>query len=277
MTRNPWHNSLPVTLAVIVSGLPATQSRASDEEALWKLWQQHSREPDQHTAVIAACRQFVAQDSADELVPVAQGIEAWRLLKTDRRKEAFALLESHLARGNDATHQGAAELARAWLSLFDIDTVRNALQLYYRKEVRYPNKLAALTDHPGIPADRQPRLVDRWDTPWEYKLTGFASMPGFRDQRYTLSCKKLGSISDSATALALPYGAGISARPVRVVLSQDAGAVVEFTGQSGGDSRGGRLLLGTGRRSGDLFLAYVGEALIVVCDQVHWKVIPKPR
>jgi hypothetical protein len=51
--------------------------------------------------------------------------------------------------------------------------------------------------------------------------------------------------------------------------------VVEFENRLDQED-GQRFSLSAGRKSGNIFLAYVGKNLIIVCDQLHWKVLPKP-
>ena len=270
------HHHLSLTAAAAALCLLSLQTYAANEKAFVKVWRQHIKHPDQHSEAIAACREFSAGNKGDELVRVVQGIEVWHLLKAKRNQEAVKILESHLTPNTTRTGSGAAILARGWMSLIDIAPVKQALQCYYRKEVGYPESLDALVGHPGIPAELKFRLNDRWDSPWNYRLTGFKSTPGFRNQRYSISSSRLNSTPDLDSALQIPYASGIHIRPIRT-RTTGSSTLVEFTKDLGKQKEGQSFLLSAGRRSGDILLAYVGEKLIVVCDRLHWKVLPKPR
>ena len=265
---------LTATLALCLLG---SALHAANETALLTLWQQHTKQPDQHDKIIAACRNYVTANPADELVRVVQGIEAWHLLAADRQKDAVTLLESHLSNSAKAPVIGAANLANAWLSRLDLEDVKLVLQHFYRKEVRYPASLNELSDHPGIPPNLPFKLVDRWGQRWDYRLTGFASVPGFRNQRYAIRCDRITDTSDITEALALPYAGTIPARPKRVRSMRGGNEVVEFVAWRDGREHGPRFQLGPGRTSHGLFLAYCGSRIIIICDLTHWYVLPRPR
>jgi hypothetical protein len=252
------------------------QLHAADEAAFIEVWKLHTANPDDHTAIIAACQNYAKANQLDELRRVVEGIEAWHLLKTGNQDKATAILESHLERSTQGITAGAASLAKAWLSRLDILPLKKALQCYYRKEVGYPESLDALSAHPGVPSDLEYRIKDRWDRSWNYKLVGFKSMPGFRDQRYDVSCMRIPTTSDIESALQLPYAGNIRARPTRSRASGAGTSVVEFGTWVDGKESGTRFQLGVNRTSGDLRLAYVGERLLIVHDRNHWKALPKP-
>jgi len=276
MRKRQKYHYLSLTVAVILLCLPTLQTHAANEKAFIKVWRQHIKHPDQHTEAIAACREFSTKNKGDELVRVVQGIEIWHLLKADRTREAVAILKSHLRPNTTRTGTGSAILARGWMSLLDIAPVKQALQCYYRKEVGYPESLDALAGHPGIPADLKFRMNDRWDSPWSYRLTGFKSAPGFRNQRYSISSSRLNTTPDLTTALQLPYASNIQIHPIRMRTTGSATVVVDFTKDAGKQKKEQRFSLSAGRKSGDLFLAYIGEKIIIVCDRLHWKVLSKP-
>ncbi len=256
--------------------LLSLRSHAANETDFVKIWQQHIKHPDQHAEAIAACRKFSTNNKGDELIRVVQGIEIWHLLKTNQNQEAVEILESHLTSNSSRTGTGAAIMARNWMSLLDIEPVKQALQYYYRKEVGYPKSLDALIGHPGIPVELKFSLNDRWDHPWTYRLTGFKSAPGFRNQRYSISCSMLDTTTDLISALQLPYASEIHALPIYTRTTGNSSVVVEFANWIGEQEEGQRFLLSVGKKSGDIFLAYVGEKLIIICDRIHWKVLPKP-
>lgn len=258
-----------------VSMLPLAQ--AANEAAFARLWQQHQAKPDQHAELITACRSFASQNPSDTLIPVARSLETWHLLKAGRQKEALTILDKQLTQEGDAVEIGAATLARAWLSRLDLEELKPVLKAYYRKEVGYPESLNALRGHAALPADFNLRLTDRWGKPWRYRLAGFQSAPGFRNQRYTIGCSGLGDSSHLAVALARPYADGIQVRPLRTMGHQNAASIVEFGTWIEGKEKGERFHVSPGRTAQSVFLAHVGDHLILVCDRTHWKVFSKPR
>jgi hypothetical protein len=269
-----FRQRLAITLVLCLLG---STIDAANETGFLTLWQQHIKHPEQHDEIIAACRNYVTANPADELVRVVQGVEAWHLLTTDQQKDAVALLESHLSHSATASDIGAANLAKAWLSRLDLEGVKQALQHYYRKEVGYPVALKELTNHPGVPPALPLTLVDRWDQRWDYRLTGFQSVPGFRNQRYSIGCDRITDTSDITEALALPYAATVPARPKRVRSTRGGSVVVEFVAWRDGREHGPPFQLGPGRMSRGLLLAYCGNRVIIICDLTHWYVLPKPR
>jgi len=252
-------------------------ANAANETDFLKLWQLHMKQPDQHAEVVEACRDFVTKNRVDELIKVVQGVEAWHLLKSGQEKDAIALLQSHLSNGERGPDAGAAILAKAWLSRLDLEDVKQALQLYYRKEVGYPERLDDLTGHPGTPPTLKYSLTDRWNRPWSYRLTGLKSTPGFRNQHYSIACTKLADSSNINDGLALPYAGSINVRATGITTIQGGRSIVELATWHNGREQGQRVQLGVDRITGDIFLAYVGSKLIIVCDHNHWKVLPKPR
>ena len=142
------------------------------------------------------------------------------------------------------------------------------LQSYYKKEVAYPKTIDQALTLLKLPDDAKPPLKDRFGQPWQYALTGFAKVAGFADQKYTLQSTALGTTSDFKEALKLPYASRLVAVPVQVM---PAGASQTVKFNMGG---GKAAVVGVGQAAGELYLAYVGATLMVVCDYTHWKVIP---
>ena len=237
---------------------------AAEEGALLDLWTQHLETPDDHEAVIKACRDFAKAHPDDPLLPVVRGLEAWRQLRTDHRAEALQLMTAELTAPPNAVTEGARRVALGWMTRVDREQVAAALQAYYRKQVAYPKSLEQL---PAIP---RPPMNDRFGKPWNYKLTGFAKLPGFTDQKYSLQSAFLGDSSDFKTAVKLPYAARISATPVQVVAGPGNLPAVKF------NVAGAAPVIGVGQGAGDLYLAFVGAKIVVVCDYTHWKIFPRP-
>jgi len=271
--RAYWARIAPFVLLIHVAA-------AADEKGLWTLWKQHESSPTNHAAVVEACRRFCRKDPADALVPVARGIEAWRLLKLGRRKEAAVLLTPYVQGEGDALQKGAAEVARGWITRMDREDVKRSLQAYYRKEVAYPATIDDVAANPGIEKDLHPRKTDRWGTQWRYRLVGFKGVPGFKDQRYLLESVKLGASSDLERALHIPYARDIRIEPLRLAGSGNAvDSLVQFRRTDGVDDESMEkrvFALGLGRSWESISLAYVGNKNLILCDRTHWKVFAKP-
>jgi len=261
MRPGAWLRSLLVVGAVF--GLSFT-ARAADEDALLKLWNQHMETPDDHDAVVKACRDFATAHAGDPLLPIVRGLEAWHLLRAAHRGEALQIMTADMTAPPGPLTDGARRLAQAWMSRADRDQVAEALQTYYRKHVAYPKTLEQL------PEEGRPPLNDRFSEPWNYKLTGFAKVPGFNDQKYSLQSAHLGNLSDFKGAMALPYAARIVAVPQQVIAAPGGGQAVKF------NIEGRLVVLGVGLATGDLHLAFAGSKIVVVCDYTHWKVFPRP-
>ena len=239
-------------------------ARAAEEGAVLELWTQHIETPNDHEAVLKACRDFAKAHPDDPLLPVVRGLEAWHQLRTDHRADALQIMAADLAAPPGPIADGARRIALGWISRVDREQVADALQAYYRKQVAYPKSLELLPPDPKRPAN------DRFSKPWTYKLTGFAKVPGFTDQKYSLQSGFLGDTSDFKTAVQLPYAARISATPAQVVAGPGKLPAVKF------NVAGGAPVIAVGQAAGDLYLAFVGARIVVVCDYTHWKIFPRP-
>ena len=272
-------------LLLAALSLPLTGS-AANERDLWKLWQLHMQQPDEHETVIAACKQFETDNQLDAFTPVAQGIRAWHLMKLKRRPEAVAIMEVHLKRRSGNLNGGAVLLASAWLSRMDYERIELALKAYYKHEVGFPATLDLIAKHPRIPAELHPPLEDRWGTPWRYELVGFKRLPGFENQKYDLSSLRLGREPHASKVLELPYAGEIKLQPSRIITTRTKRQVLEYTQPSAKSSSDDedaettapkKRLISEGSQVGSLYLAYLGQHVIVVCDRAHWAVFLKPK
>jgi hypothetical protein len=241
-----------------------SHARAQDEGALQDLWKQQVATPDDHDALLKSCQEFTTAHANDPLLPVVRGLTEWHLLRAKRQPEAWPMLGQDLAASGGPVAIGAQRLALAWATRVDREQVAKALQAWYRKEVAYPKTLDLVRPLGTFPA------ADRFGKPWIYKLTGFAKLPGFTDQKYSLQSPVLGDVSDFQGALQLPYAARISAVPVQVQAAEGGTPTVKF------NIAGSAALVGVGQAAGDLYLAYVGAHVIVVCDYTHWRILPRP-
>jgi hypothetical protein len=168
--------------------------------------------------------------------------------------------------------EGGKRLALGWMTRIDREKVAAALQLFYRKEVAYPQVLQQVNSHPKVPAEARPPMTDRLGKPWVYKLVGFKTIPNTLNQKYSLQSTALGELSDLKAAVKAPYGSSIQATPVQVVPAPGNSVAVKFNlGATGGSA-----VIGQGASSGNLYLAFAGAQIVVVCDYTYWKVFPKP-
>lgn len=260
---------VPILLA---AGMAATmvcqaQSNAPNERGLWQVWGVSTNAADDHATVVAACREFRTKAPQDPLAVVAAGLEAWRLLEMGNTNEAVALFEAMVAVPEKPTYlqSAGAEMARGWLTRLDRETVRAALKKIYARDIEFPASLEPIKSLKIVPV---PPLVDRWGTPWAYRLE--SAIQGLGNQQYAVESTRLGARSDLAKALALPYAGGITVEPIGLLaVSADT---VEFA--TGGAKPA---FLQAGGNINGVTFAYLGANLIVLADENHWRVALKPR
>lgn len=242
------------------------------ERELLQLWNSHMAGADNHAAVVGACRHYVAARPKDPFVPVVHGIEAWHLLRAGRVENAEKRLAPYPASGADPLAEGANRLARAWTTRMLRDDLVEALQFYYRREVRYPPDLETLATYPGVPDATTVPLADLWMRKWRYRLTGFQGVPGFRDQKYELESVSIQPPSDLAAALAFPYAEQIDVKPAPLTINSGDVPVTKFERVTRAQGKE-VIVIPTGSEVDGLFLAYAGREFVIVCDTLHWKVL----
>jgi hypothetical protein len=238
-----------------------------NERGLWKIWETSTNAVDATATVVTACQDFRAKSPRDPLGVVVAGLEAWHLLRTGNTNAAVALFESMMSVPEPATalQAAGAEMARSWLTRLDREKVRLALKTIYAKEIAFPVTLEPVKTLKG---PRRPPLQDRWGRSWEYRRE--SAIQGLSAQQYILESTQLGSRSDLAQALALPYAGGISLAPVRrLPASADTIEFVTLAGKSA-------VLQAGGTQEGTT-IAYVGQNLLVMADGNHWRVVLSPR
>jgi len=241
-----------------------------NEKAAWDIWKMMESEPNDHPAVVAACEEFRKNNPRDPLIDVTRGIAAWHLLKVNDIPAAVKDLTSMLAKESTPLQKAADEMARTWLSRFDMEWVKRALGTYYRKEVQYPESLDALA---GLPEKNRPPLTDRWGKPWAYSLVGFKLLEGFNNQKYTLRCHALGEDSDLADALEIPYAGRINLRPIQMADRDPANELIVFATT---DESQKRVMLSERVAFGNIVLAYSGSRILILSDGNHWKFTARP-
>jgi hypothetical protein len=271
-----------VVAGALLACLPCADAQQElDERGLWDIWQKQAAAPDDHAGLVAACAEFNKQHSHDPLNGVADTFAAWHLLKMGKGAEATAILKRYARAMSNPLGRGTGILASAWLTRMDREQVRATLQFYYRKEIGYPRTLQDLAAYKGLPIDLKPPYKDRWDQAWSYRLVGLKTLPGLLDQKYELQSRKLGEGSDLAEALALGYGERIEAKAVGMRSATAGREIVDMLiGARASESYSGpkdkASLASVGMWTEGVFLAYVGQRIILVCDYYHWKILVKP-
>lgn len=266
-------------MSVFVPAVPA----APDERGLWELWQKHANPPYEHEALLASCLEFNKTHSTDPLIVIGESLAGWHLLQLGRNEEAREIFSRLAGKNGTPLQKGAGMMAKAWLTRLDREGIKEALQFYYRKKIAYPSKLSVLAEYPKIPDRLKFIEKDHFGSSWSYELTGFSRLPGMLDQKYRLRSIRLGSSSDLAEALQVPCGELLRVEPMRMSSTLVGMEVLELRvlqEQKDGaeeESDSDKVILKVGSRADSVFLAYVGNYLVVVSDYHHWKVMSKPR
>jgi len=200
---------------------------------------------------------LVRPAAAAEPELVTRGKQAWQLLQDGQPAAATRQWESMLSASTDPLPQAANEMARRWLTRLDRETVKAGLRAVYAKKIEYPNHLVGLTP-----------LTDRWGQPWDYEITKPKFITGISKQTYRLESKTLGSASDLAAALAIPYGSRITLQPVRI---ESGIATFRAPGQTQ------PVLLSPGTSYGGITFVEPAGAMLLLTDGDHWLLVPAPK
>jgi hypothetical protein len=270
--------------AVLFCGMVSVApARELNEQALLKLWTAQSTSPEDHAAVIQACTDYAKANPADPGIPVSRTLAAWHLLKLGKTEESAALFKPYLKSSSDPIRKGASLLAKAWMTRFDALAVKEALQLYYRREFKYPRTLMEFKTGKALKDTTLPPLADRWGLSWSYKLAGFKHLPNMLDQKYELQSSRLGGTTDFKKALAIPYGEELLLQ-VGKVRTVGENVIVELVRVERSKDPlkpyrplpGSAFMINEGRSSKDIFLAYVGSRMIILAGLNHWTILPRP-
>lgn len=202
------------------------------EDAFLKVWSVHTRNVQDHQAVIAACQSVMDKSSTlGEFLPAVKTLAAWHLLADGKQVDAVRIFESSLTPDKTARPiiRYADVMARRWLTRIDHDKIEKALKEYYTDNVEYPSSLAPILN---LPKDKAPPKVDRFDDPWVYKPEPFSRLAKAQNQRYTLYSKNTGAKLTKLNALPfVAYGgkksASIIARKTATPLSVEFETVSE--------------------------------------------------
>ena len=250
-------------VALLMTGVSAAPA---NEKAFQDLWDRHLAAGGDHALAIQACDAFAAQNPADALLPAAAGIKAWHWLQAGKTEAAAGIFQSTLAGGTDPVAAGAALVAKGWLTRLDREKLLPALRAYYRHEVAYPAKLDDLFKHPKTAEPSKLPASDRFGEAWDYRLAGFAKVAGFQNQRFELQSRRLGALSDLATALKAPYGLATPVKPVKLLPGSPPMVAFKQGAAAGA--------IAAGQEFGGVHLAYLGERFLVVCDPSGWMLFP---
>ncbi len=244
------------------------QSVVADESGLLQLWSDSTNAVEDHADVTAKCREFLAKTpKEDPLVVVVKGIETWRLLKMGNTKEAIPKLESMASIPDGATslQSAGAEIARGWLTRIDREKVKITLKKIYLRDIAFPVTLEPIK---ALKIATMPPFKDRWGSAWSYRLG--SAISGMNSQYYILESSRLKERSDLEKALALPYAGQIKLEPTK--MSKVSSGTVEFITGAGKPA-----IMQTGGSSDGVTLVYLGTKIMVLADESHLRVVPKPK
>lgn len=245
-----------------------TTSTAPDEKTLWTIWKMTQDTPDDHAAIITACKEFKSKMKRDPLVVVTDGIAAWHNLKSGNISAAAQLLTPMISgRPSTPLRKAANYSARSWLTRVDMEGVKQALEIIYSDEIEYPKSLDPLK----MLKKHKPRMEDRWGRPWSYSLASLKYLIGISGQKYTIRSPTLGYKSDFAKALKIPYGSKMAVRPLS--MGRDK-VTIRFVTT---DEKKKTVYIALGATRESITIAYIGKKLIVASNGDHWKIMPKPR
>ena len=245
------------------------QTEAEAARALGKIWQQHTRAPAEHAALIQAVQQMATQYADSPLLAVARGLGAWHALTAGQTNTARLFLTPLLADHADPIGTEARVFAQRWLTRLDREQVRTGLQLYYRNHVEYPAALSALGE---LPVLVRPPLADRFGREWKYELAPMKRLTQLRAQRYNLTSFALGDDSDLGGMLRRPYGGGLVLwRAARFIGGEAGGAAnVEFARNAE------KMMLSEGAKQAGVALVYARvdpkgrDSMVIVTDGDYW-------
>ena len=264
--RLPSSAALLALLCIVHAG-PALADKP-DEAALQNLWADQQKDPGNHAVLVQEALAFEQRFSASPLIPVARGIAAWHLLESGDLDNGKALLEKMAAPASDPVAAIGADMARHWLTRLDREQVATALQKVYAEDLEYPEDLSAVS---ALPAQFHPPMTDRWGAPWFYTPAAFKNLQIGDRQTYVLQSTRLGDNSELKHALSLPYGAGFTFKPTKVLPSIGGKSVMVFQNDSGKSDS-----MSEGAAGSDLGFAYLGDNLLILSSGDYWSLQPRP-
>jgi hypothetical protein len=250
------------------------------EDAFLKVWAVHTRNAQDHKAVIAACQSVMDKSSTlGDFLPAVKTLAAWHLLADGKEADAVRIFESSLTADKAARPivRFADIMARRWLTRLDCEKLEKALKAYYADNVEYPASLSPLLN---LPKDKAPPKTDRFDELWVYKINAFSKskLAKAQNQRYTLYSTTTGSKLTRLKAFPFDsYGgkksASIIARKTTNPLSVEFETVTESGTQRGVATESGLM-------NGIRFLRLDSDnrfALMIDSECDFWVVAPPAR
>jgi hypothetical protein len=268
---------IAISMICAICHAQTSSTPASDEKSLWDIWKMQQEKPDEHGTISTNCLEFAKKAPKDPLSLIVINLAAWHMLKTDNKDAAVKLLKTTLSTSRtDALGTAVANMSKAWLTRIDMEQMKQALQLYYRKNIEYPKSIDLVKP---FQKDGQPPLVDRWGKPWAYSLAEFKSLKklgalyGMYGQKYTLKSVSLGTNSELKAAMTIPYAGGIPLKPVKMLNGMPGKEMVQFEST---DGKQAKVVLSIGTDNGGITLNYAGPKLLILSDMNHWLVVPRP-
>ncbi len=187
-----------LTWLILAPALPLLAA-TPQETAFLTVWSTHTRNTDDHKAVIAACQQVMDRPATlGDFLPVVKTLAGWHLLADNKNTDAIRLFESALVSDKNAPPitQWADTMARRWLTRLDYLKVERALKQYYATNVAFPPSLTPLyANNPAPPKN------DRFGDAWSYQLEAMSRLTGLANQRYSLASRTLGRTGSKLASL----------------------------------------------------------------------------
>lgn len=245
---------------------------------VWDIWKKMEAKPEDLSEVIADCEAFMNGRQTDQLAPVVAGILSWCYFKTDRVVDGVKLLTPLAQKRFNPMQMAGSDVARTWLSRFDIKIVKLALQVYYRKNLKYPETMQEGLDYAATARTKVVApATDRWGKPWEYELVGFKTLEKVpKNQKYAISSKLLGTLDNLEEALELPYAEKINLVPIRMGSTTRNEESVYFNKADDKNATPTPILIKVGERRSGVMVGFVGSNVIALTDGNHWKLVPRP-
>lgn len=247
---------------------------AAEEKMAWSIWEKMAQNPEDLSEVIAECEAFMKGRQTDQIAPVVVGILGWCYFKTERMPDGAKLLMSIEKYRTTPIKKAGSDLARTWLARIDIQLLKAALMIYYRKHQKFPEKLIDAIEFAEQKKGLKVPAKDRWGKPWTYDLVGFKTLTKVpKNQKYALSCTILGQYSDFAEALEMPYAGKIDLIPVKMGSTKSGFESVYF--KKAGDASSRPILMKVGDRKSGVTCAFIGRSVIALTDGNHWKLFKR--
>ncbi|MDD4870380.1 MAG: hypothetical protein PHR77_07450 [Kiritimatiellae bacterium] len=266
-----------MTYALCFAQTSKPSTTAGDEKSIWEIWKIQQEKPDEHGTITTNCLEYAKKAPTDPLSLVTLTIASWHMLEIDNKDAAVKLLKTVLSSSKtDALSTAAANMAKAWMTRIEMEQMKQALQLYYRKNIEYPKSIDLVKP---FQKNGQPPLTDQWGKPWVYGLAEFKSlkklgaMYGMYGQKYTIRSVYLGTNSELKVALKIPYASGMPLKPVKMLNGMPGKEMVQLESTDGKQTK---VVLSIGTESSGITLNYAGPKLLILSDMNHWLVVPRP-